>query len=178
MSFLDHVRLMARYNDWMNAKIYDAAEHMTADELWRDRGAFFGSIMGTMNHLLVADVIWLKRFGDHPAARPALDAVAAMDRPTALDQVLHSELADLRAARETVDQALLDFSAALDEGAVAGELAYSRIDGQAARMPVQVVLSHLFNHQTHHRGQLSTLFSQAGIDIGVTDVVAFAARPA
>jgi uncharacterized damage-inducible protein DinB len=170
MSYLDHVRLMATYNDWMNGKIYDAAERMTDDELWRDRGAFFGSIAGTMNHLLVTDIMWLHRFAGQRAASPALDPVMAMAKPTALDEILYSELPDMREARETVDRAILQFAETLEEPDLAVVMSYTRAGGHAERKQVHHVLSHVFNHQTHHRGQLSTLFCQAGIDIGVTDV--------
>ena len=170
MTLLDHLRLMARYNAWMNEKAYDAAARLSPEEAARDRGAFFGSVLGTLNHLMVADLIWCHRFAPHPAASPALDPVLAMARPDALDQTITPDLAALRAMRRPIDAALVDFVAALDEDGTDRPITYVRTDGGSQTKPLGPVLCHLFNHQTHHRGQLSTLLTQAGVDIGVTDL--------
>ncbi len=84
MSQKEHFELLATYNQWMNAKIYEAAERLPAADLVKDRGAFFGSILGTLNHILVADMIWLKRFATHPACQHTLQAVADLPDPTSL----------------------------------------------------------------------------------------------
>ncbi len=170
MTVLDHVRLMARYNAWMNEKAYEAAARLDPAALAADRGAFFGSILGTLNHLVVTDIIWLQRLAPLPAGRPALDAVRAMDPPRALDQILFSDLAPMRAVRADLDRAILAFAEALDEETLSATISYARSNGERQVKPVGPVLSHFFNHQTHHRGQLSTLLSQAGVDIGVTDL--------
>ena len=85
MTEQSHFALLADYNQWMNRKLYAAAGTLDAEALARDRGAFFGSILGTLNHLVVADTIWLKRFAAHPAHARALDALAEVPSPTALD---------------------------------------------------------------------------------------------
>ncbi|HUG63046.1 MAG TPA: DinB family protein [Methylomirabilota bacterium] len=170
MTFLDHARLMATYNTWMNRKLYDTAAHLEPSELARERGAFFGSILGTMNHLAVADILWLQRFRNHPAARPALDTVLALPSPTSLDQILETDLAKLRALRVTLDRAFEDFVATLDEAGLDVVVSYARGGGERQAKLLGPVLGHVFNHQTHHRGQLSTLLSQVGLDIGVTDL--------
>lgn len=170
MTFADHLRLMARYNAWMNGKAFEAAGRLDPEELSRDRGAFFGSVLGTLNHLMVADVLWSHRFGSHPAARPALGPILAMARPESLDQTLFEDIASLRTARVAIDAALVDFVGGLTDADLTSTFAYERTDGERLEKPLGPVLAHLFNHQTHHRGQLSTLLTQAGVDIGVTDL--------
>jgi len=83
MSLKDHCQMLASYNQWMNAKIYEAARRLDASELARDRGAFFGSILGTLNHLIVGDTIWLKRFATHPSCLSSLKEVANYPAPSA-----------------------------------------------------------------------------------------------
>ena len=166
-----HFPLLADYNQWMNRKLYDAAATLPQAQLIADRGAFFGSILGTLNHLVVADTIWLKRFRAHPS-RP--DALAGMDEtpmPAALDAVLYPDLAQLRERRECLDQVILAWMATLDDATLASQLDYTSMRGVPARRAVSAVLMHFFNHQTHHRGQATTLLSQAGVDVGVTDLL-------
>lgn len=178
MAMTDHVRLMARYNTWMNDKVYATAAGLPAETVAADTGAFFGSILGTLNHLMVADLIWLHRLSEHPKARPALDTVLTMPRPTALRETLHTDLATLTPARRTIDAALEAFAAALDESDMPVVVSYRRVEGDPQKKPLATILSHLFNHQTHHRGQITTLFAQAGVDVGVTDVIALPDSPA
>jgi uncharacterized damage-inducible protein DinB len=106
MSSLDHVRMMAGYNEWMNTRMYETAAKLSPAELSRDRGAFFGSIMGTLNHLVVGDVLWLKRFATHPSRPAALDPIRALPQPTALNQVLFTELPALADRRKLIDTAI------------------------------------------------------------------------
>jgi len=93
------VVLMAEYNEWMNARLYAAAERIPAEELAQDRGAFFGSIIGTLNHLVVTDTIWLKRFATHPSNPKALDPIRALPQPTALNEIVFTDLARLAQRR-------------------------------------------------------------------------------
>lgn len=171
MSSLDHFRLMAPYNAWMNARVYDAAERLTADDLARDRGAFFGSILGTLNHLAAADLIWLGRLAAHPPLSGRID-LAGLPQPTGIRFVVSDELTSLRPIRERIDRVIVGFVDGLTDADLAGTLAYRRVDGTAHRKLLSSVLSHVFNHQTHHRGQVTTLLTQAGIDVGVTDLLA------
>lgn len=155
----EHAVAMARYNTWMNRKVYDAAARLDDAERKRDRGAFFRSIHGTLNHLLVGDRIWLGRFTglDHGIA--------------SLDAELYSDFAALRHERERVDGLISDFASDLDPDTLSGDLEFTGITGSAVRRcPLWFALAHLFNHQTHHRGQVSTLLSQAGEDVGITDL--------
>jgi uncharacterized damage-inducible protein DinB len=162
--------LMAQYNDWMNRRLYEAAGKLSNDQVFEDRGAFFGSLFNTLNHIVVADLMWLHRFaqlqhlGDMPAA------VSALPRPTTLTQRVASSLADLGALRASVDQAILELAVAVTDRHLAQTLHYSNSAGQKQAKNVGLLLQHFFNHQTHHRGQASTLLFQAGVDVGVTDL--------
>jgi uncharacterized damage-inducible protein DinB len=164
------MRLMARYNAWMNAKVYDTAGTLPPEEIDADRGAFFKSVLGTLNHLVVADVIWLKRIAEMPASRPALDGMEAIERPTSLGERLEPDLASLRVRRDELDAMIVAFLEGLLEKDLDTVVRYARIDGTSQAKPLAGILAHLFNHQTHHRGQITTLFSQAGVDVGVTDL--------
>ena len=164
--------LLARYNAWMNAKLYDAAATLPPAALALDRGAFFGSIIGTLNHLVVADTIWLKRFAVHPPQHPALDPVRQLPSPAGLDAVLFTDLTALRQRRTLLDEAITTWAAALTAEDLATNLDYATTKGVARSKNFAALLLHLFNHQTHHRGQATTLLAQAGVDVGVSDLVA------
>ena len=157
---LDYARTMARYNRWMNRKLYDCGARLSDAERKEDMGAFFKSIHGTLNHLLVGDSVWMGRF-QGPVFVPA-----------SLAQELHADFGELRRAREAMDQRILDWAGALSSETIAGELRYTSIVNPQPRvMPMPLALAHFFNHQTHHRGQVTTLLMQKGIDPGVTDLM-------
>lgn len=172
MTALAAIRLLAAYNSWMNTRVYDAAAKLPAQALAADRKAFFRSIIGTLNHLVVADSIWLKPFAEHPAQHPELDALRAAPIPSALDQMLHADLAGLRAHRTALDATIERWTAALTAQDLAHVLHYANMKGVPAQKRFGTLLMHFFNHQTHHRGQVSTLLFQAGQDVGVTDLLA------
>jgi uncharacterized damage-inducible protein DinB len=172
MDLLKHIRLLAQYNEWMNAKLYDAAAQLPPDQLAQDRGAFFGSLLGTLNHIMVGDIIWLKRLGTHPAAHRSLEPVRRRERPTALDQILHADLAALREERRRIDAIIAAWTAELSLADLDHVLEYRNMKGEPMRKLFGSLVLNLFNHQTHHRGQATTLLSQAGIDVGVTDLMA------
>lgn len=168
----DHFELLATYNQWMNSKVYEAAGRLSAADLAEDRGAFFGSILGTLNHILVGDILWLKRFATHPSCRNSLRDVVDLPSPTSLDQMLFHDLGSLSEQRIWLDQAIIDWIAELPSGDLDFVLSYRNRKGVAASKRYSSLIFHFFNHQTHHRGQVSTLLSQAGVDIGVTDLLA------
>jgi uncharacterized damage-inducible protein DinB len=152
-------RTFARYNQWMNQKTYEVCAKIDDAERRQDRGAFFKSIHGTLNHLLFGDRIWMGRFTgrQYPIAPMGLD--------------LHDDFSELRAARAAMDQDILDWTAGLTEAWLAGTLTWtSGVDGATRARPCWLLASHLFNHQTHHRGQLTTLLCQLGHDVGPTDL--------
>ena len=155
----EYCQLMARYNRWMNERLYALLSELPDEERKRDRGAFFGSMHGTLNHLLWGDRSWLGRFTDEPFAVPAFGAS------------MFADFAELAREREVTDRKMLEWAGNASSAWLDGTLSFvSRVDGRAREMPRAVGVLQLFNHGTHHRGQLTTLIRQAGLDPGVTDL--------
>jgi len=157
-----HFRMFAAYNAWANHRIYEAAADLTDEELRRDTGAFFKSVLGTLNHMLAADRIWLKRF------------TGEGDAPTRLDAILHEDFRKLRAAREAEDARILDWINGMSGEALAGRFSYMTIsDMRTISQRLAPVLAHFFNHQTHHRGQVHMALTSLGKESVILDLVAF-----
>ncbi|MEY4576358.1 MAG: hypothetical protein RL701_1061 [Pseudomonadota bacterium] len=155
----EYVQLMAQYNLFMNEKLYALCASLSEEERQRDRGAFFQSIHGTLSHLVWADRAFLIRLlrWDLPLGQPS--------------DITFPEFEGLRAERARFDRIIVDWAEALDEGALAQPLEIvSVVYKKRRRMPTYLFVVQMFNHQTHHRGQLTTLLSQLGIDPGITDV--------
>ncbi len=165
--------LLAEYNESMNTKLYAAAGQLSVDQLNEDRGAFFGSLIGTMNHIVAGDTIWLQRFAAHSAAYRALEPVLAMPTPAGLTALFSTDLATLSAHRSRLDGIIRAWAAQLSDSDLQHVFHYKSTKGLPFQKRFASVVLHFFNHQTHHRGQVSTLLSQAGIDIGVTDLLAW-----
>lgn len=155
-----YCRHFARYNRWQNESVYAAAARLPDGTRKRNMGAFFKSIHGTLNHLLVADRLWLSRLDGEPHG------------VTALDQELYSDFDELRLQRRFADDRLDRYVGALNAEMLARELTWRRMSGggQEVTSRMDEILPHVFNHQTHHRGQVTTLLMQCGIDPGVTDL--------
>lgn len=171
MSLKDHFELLSIYNQWMNSKIYESASSLSATDLTQDRGAFFGSILGTLNHIVVGDTIWLKRFATHPSCVGSLQEVANLPNPTSLSQIVFEDIGRLSEHRAWLDRQITSWVAELTEGDLDFVLSYHNTKGIPANKRYSSLVLHFFNHQTHHRGQVSALLSQAGADVGVTDLL-------
>lgn len=169
---IEHIALMAHYNQWMNRKLYDAAYTLSDAELSMDRQAFFGSILGTLNHVALGDTVWLKRFALHPAGYTALAPLEAIAAPLDLRQLAFSDIRELSTRRAWLDQLIIDWAHTVREPDLDQRLHYSNMRGVTADKPFFSLLVHFFNHQTHHRGQATTLLSQVGLDVGTTDLLA------
>lgn len=172
MSLKDHFKLLATYNQWMNSKVYKTAGHLSAEELARDRGAFFGSILGTLNHIVVGDTIWLKRFATHPSCQTLLRELDDLPNPSSLNQMLFEDFYALSEQRVWLDRQITQWVNELSEGDLDCVLSYHTTKGVPVSKRFSSLVLHFFNHQTHHRGQVSTLLFQAGQDVGVTDLLA------
>ena len=168
----EHIALLAHYNQWMNRKLYHAAATLSDEQLALDRQAFFGSILGTLNHLALGDTVWLKRFALHPAGYSALVPLEAVATPVDLKQLAFADIRELATYRAWLDQLIIDWVPAVQEQALDHRLHYHNMRGMAADKPFFSLLVHFFNHQTHHRGQATTLLTQAGVDVGDTDLLA------
>ncbi|WP_404927001.1 DinB family protein [Mesorhizobium sp. ORM16] len=146
-----HFMMFAAYNQWANGRIYDAAADLDEEEFNRDVGAFFGSMKRTLNHLLAADRIWMKRF------------TGEGDAPTALDAILYQALPGLRMAREAEDRRIVGWVGALSDKALSGRFIYMTVsDMRTVSQRLAPALDHVFNHQTHHRGQAHMILTVLG----------------
>ena len=156
----EQARDMARYNQWMNDRLYAICAELPDAERRADRGAFFKSIHGTLNHILLADRIWLGRFLDEPF------------QASSLGQELYHDFGELMYARQDTDRTIIEWANTLTDEALDGDLRYtSMVNPQPRQYEYWLAVAHFFNHQTHHRGQLTTLLSQCGRDVGVTDLI-------
>jgi PhzF family phenazine biosynthesis protein len=171
VSRIDYLRRMASYNQWMNSRLYAACAGLPAESLAADRKAFFGSIIGTLNHLANADIIWLKRFATQPALGASLAEASALPPPASLGELRTADLAQLRQLRERLDAVILALADGLAEPDLDHVLAWKNSRGLTSHKNFFEVLMHFFNHQTHHRGQVTTLLSQEGVDVGATDLL-------
>jgi uncharacterized damage-inducible protein DinB len=157
-----HFTMMAGYNAWCNERLYDAAAQLPDADYRADRGAFFKSVHGTLNHMLVADRIWMKRFTGEGEA------------PNRLDSILFEDFAELRASRATEDERIAAYIDGLSDADLAGRFRYRTITNPTnIEQPLAPALTHFFNHQTHHRGQVHCLLTGFGLDAPSLDLLLF-----
>jgi len=136
------------YNAWCNERLYDAAAQMTDTDYRADRGAFFKSVHGTLNHLLVGDRIWMHRFTGQGAV------------PSSLDTILFDDFMQLRSARRAEDERIRQYVGTLSEDDLAKTIRFRTfVNPQDIEQMLAPALDHFFNHQTHHRGQAHALLS-------------------
>ncbi len=161
MITIDYCKQFARYNRWQNQSLFTACEKLNDETRKRNMGAFFKSIHNTLNHILVGDRLWLSRFDGEPSG------------VTALDQVLYVDFDEFKKQRGFADNRCDRFVAALTPKQLAGNITFRRLSGNQEELtkPLDFCLMHYFNHGTHHRGQVTTLLMQCGIDPGVTDLM-------
>ncbi|TNE82110.1 MAG: damage-inducible protein DinB [Gammaproteobacteria bacterium] len=170
MNIQTHFQLMGGYNRRMNRQVYGVAAKLDQESLCRDAGAFFRSILGTLNHIMVGDLLWLRRFRGHRDGYFALDELGGLPRPQGLDEILFADFSALWSCRESVDEIVVRWlETETGTSDFADNLTYANSKGVVSTRNFGELLCHFFNHQTHHRGQVSTLLSQMGCDIGVTD---------
>lgn len=161
MKTTNYFQRLSQYNCWMNERLFDLCSSIPNAIRKEDRGAFFRSIHGTLNHILLADKLWLGRFKHQPL------------KYQSLEQELFAEFEDLRQEREKTDQEIIDWANSLTEEQLAAPLRFTSVVKRREYVyPLWHAATHFFNHQTHHRGQVTTLLSQCGYDFGVTDLLA------
>jgi len=152
-----HYAAFARYNAWANRRLYDAAAELSDAEYRADRGAFFKSMHGTLNHLLTADQVWMQRFTGQGPTHARLDTIH------------HEQLSALRRAREAEDRRIVAYIDGLTEAQLAGTIRYRRVSSpEEFEQPLAPALAHFFNHQTHHRGQAHSIlcsFGRRGLEL-------------
>lgn len=159
MITVDYCLTMADYNVWMNDRLYSVCSSIPDDKRKLDQGAFFGSVHRTLNHIMYGDLAFLSRFTGDPPEVPEF----GVD--------LYDDFEELSRERRTLDQRMLTWARHVELEWLEQELTYtSKVDGVTRTVPRWVLVTHMFNHETHHRGQLTTLLSQMGLDMGSTDI--------
>lgn len=159
----EYVLQMARYNAWQNSQLRDVLKHMSPADLVLDRGAFFGSIFGTMNHLLWGDTMWMSRWCSD-VAKPAVSGAQSAQATPSFDV--------WDAQRFSLDGRIRIWAQTLCNMDLCGQVSwYSGATNQHMSMPMTLCVAHMFNHQTHHRGQISQMMSAAGLTPPVSDII-------
>ncbi len=146
-----HFVTMAEYNSWANARLYRMAGQLSDEQYRRDVGTYFKSLHGTLNHLLTADRIWMRRLtgtGNHPVK---------------LNAIVFDDLPSLTAARRAEDERIANFVRELTDAQLQEVWTYQTLNGTPQKQMRREILAHLFNHQTHHRGQAHTVLTVLGI---------------
>ena len=156
-----YLQKLAGYNRWANEKLYASCVLLSAEEYFKDRKAFFKSIHGTLNHILVGDRLWLGRFEGRESGI------------TELKQILYPDFESLKSAREQEDLRIISFIEQLDETALINNFDFVTLAGKNSSMILQWLINHLFNHQTHHRGQVHNMLAQAGLEPPAIDLYYF-----
>jgi uncharacterized damage-inducible protein DinB len=148
-----YVQRMARYNRWQNENLYAVADRLSDADRRQQRGAFFGSIHATLNHLLWADRAWMSRLAGTPKPTGGIPQSVA----------LYADWDELKRERAALDATIIDWADRLDDASLAGELSYySGAIKADVRKSRWLLVTHMFNHQTHHRGQVHCMLTQAG----------------
>jgi uncharacterized damage-inducible protein DinB len=159
-----HTQLMARYNRWQNQSLYECAAQLSDAQRKEPRGAFFGSIHGTLSHLVFGDQAWMWRFTGNEALKPTATSIA--DSANAIP-----DWADLRQQRVALDETIISWADALTPAALSGDLTWRPMSGgSTTTRPRWLLVTHMFNHQTHHRGQVHGLLTAFGLTPDVTDI--------
>ena len=169
----EQLRGFARYNSEFNRRLFEQLSALPDEERKRDMGAFFGSIHGTLNHILLADRIWLGRFAATSPAMSSLHGAAVIYEFSSLRQELCADFDELYAERHATDHVISTWAEELSDEVLVGTMRYRTSRGDPMEHPVWIAVAHMFNHQTHHRGQVTTLMHQLGLDPGVTDYLVY-----
>ena len=162
MISVEYVQLMARYNRWQNNRLIEATGDLDEAALWQDRGAFFGSILATANHLIWADRMWMSRLG--VLERPEITMIEGL--------TFCPSSAIWKESRMALDGQIEAWASGLRPRDLEGDLNwYSGAAGRDFSLPVEICIVHMFNHQTHHRGQIHAMLTAAGAKPGATDLM-------
>lgn len=150
---------MAEYNSQMNDRLYSICESLSNENLVSDVGLFFGSVQKTLDHILYGDMSWLLRFEGKEELVPEID------------EQLHENFSSLKRARLEWDHRIIDWSKTVTEEWLSEDFSYtSKVDGNIRTRKAWLLVTHMFNHETHHRGQLTAALKSMGHDFGVTDL--------
>ena len=169
----DQVQGFARYNSGFNRRLFEQLARLPDEDRKRDMGAFFGSIHNTLNHILLADRIWLGRLKAALPAMPSLERASVVHEFSSLGQQLCADFDELHIERRATDDVISAWAEEMSDDLFAGTMRYRNASGVSREHPIWIAVAHMFNHQTHHRGQVTTLMYQLGHDPGVTDYLVY-----
>ncbi|PKF51059.1 DinB family protein [Enterovibrio nigricans] len=164
--------LLARYNQWMNDALYEKAKSMTKDNLYTDKGAFFGSAFHTLSHIFTGDLLWLNRLTTVKGSVDLSSELASFPMVSSNKVHIYHCVEELSHARTRLDALIMRWVDGIDVNEYENTVQYKNLAGLVISDPLSSVLLHFFNHQTHHRGQFTTLLSQSGDSEYVTDLIA------
>ena len=159
---IDHFIMFAAYNRWANKRLYDVAGQLTSEQYRQDCAVAFNSMQGTLNHILIGDTVWMSRFQQ------------TQHTIGGLDELLHEDHSALESARLQMDQRIAGYVESLDPAALGSAFTYSPITlPEPVTMQLGVALAHMFNHQTHHRGQAHAILTRLTGEAPPLDLIYF-----
>ncbi len=170
MSEKSQLILMAEYNQLMNQRMFNAANSLPISVLTENKGAFFKSILMTMSHIMIGDILWLKRFSNHQSDYESLRSMKQISKPERLDAILFNEIDAFIKERAKLDGIIINWCNELKENDINKPHTYTNFAGETHTKRLGSLILHLFLHQVHHRGQVTTLLSQENVDFGETDI--------
>lgn len=170
MDRFNHICLRATYNEWMNTKIYSVMADECLNGVIDDTDNLIPAVINILNHLMVADILWLKRFAIHPANYSALAPILSLPTPARLDQILFTDILHLAERRQFLDKIICEWAHSIVRLDLDHQLCYKNMKGMITNQKFFSLIMHFFNYQTYHRGQIITLLSQADIEIGATEL--------
>lgn len=170
LSEKSQLKLMAEYNQLMNERIFEASNNLSNSTLSEDKGAFFKSIIMTLNHIMIGDILWLKRFSKHPSDYTSLKQMSEFQQAERLDQILFNDMTLFYKERKKLDEIIIEFCNELKEEDINNSLNYINFKKEKHCKKFGHLILHVFLHQIHHRGQVTTLLSQENIGFGETDL--------
>ena len=170
MDLSSNFRMLALYNQRMNKQLLGACSKLTHEQLHHNTRSFFSTIMAHWNHILFGDLIMLQRLVANDLVSVEATVLEMLPVPKSVSDTFASNLEELSELRELVDSIYLEITDQLTAESCNQIVSYTTTEGQMIERIVGEFFQHVFNHQTHHRGQLTCLLSQFGVDFGCTDL--------
>lgn len=162
--------MLALYNQHMNTRLLRSSATLSEERLHLDTGGFFGSIIAHWNHIMFADLMMFRRIADNRLGADYLQEIATFPRPVAPTDIYYPDLDSFTRRRSDLDQIILDWVREVAAPAFDATLSFVSTEGNTVRIVACDLLQHIFMHQIHHRGQITCLLSQSGVDYGSTDL--------
>ncbi|MEX0337032.1 DinB family protein [Vibrio tubiashii] len=170
MDLSSNFRMLALYNQRMNQHLLSVCEQLSPQQLNQETHSFFPSVMAHWNHILFGDLIMLQRLVANQIHRLTPQQVDALPIAKAVDDTFVTSIEELKALRSLVDQIYIDMTKDFTAETCAKTVVHITTEGGEMRRNVGEFCQHIFNHQTHHRGQLTAILAQLGRDFGCTDL--------